>query len=298
MLVIALRSPVVALVTLLVVVVISAFLASRTRWSPVLTAPIREDRAIGQIIRAALRVWRDHPGTMTWVGLVYIPLAFVTALFQAGVQELPFVDALLALVDDHSALAFLFAVFVGSLGNLLAYVYVSAVVALTIERGRWRNEPVFARKLDNATLGRLLLAVLKAGLIVAALMISVVGIPWAIRQLIRYQLVPQAVALEGAGSGDALRRSSQLVTGRWWWTAAVIAVVQVVFAVAGLGAALLVLVLATSIPLWLFSVLSSAIYVVLVPVGAAAMAYVYGTLCARATAGPSAAPEPAPVAVG
>ena len=77
-----------------------------------------------------------------------------------------------------------------------------------------------------------------------------------------------------------------------------IAVVQVVFAVAGLGAALLVLVLATSIPLWLFSVLSSAIYVVLVPVGAAAMAYVYGTLCARATAGPSAAPEPAPVAVG
>ena len=47
-------------------------------------------------------------------------------------QELPFVDALLALVDDHSALAFLFAVFVGSLGNLLAYVYVSAVVALTI----------------------------------------------------------------------------------------------------------------------------------------------------------------------
>ena len=86
---------------------------------------------------------------MTWVGLVYIPLAFVTALFQAGVQELPFVDALLALVDDHSALAFLFAVFVGSLGNLLAYVYVSAVVALTIERGGWRNEPVFARKLDS-----------------------------------------------------------------------------------------------------------------------------------------------------
>ena len=46
----------------------------------------------------------------------------------------------------------------------------------------------------------------------------------------------------------------------------VIAAMQVVFAVAGIGAALLVLVLVTSIPLWLFSVLSSVIYVVLVPV--------------------------------
>jgi hypothetical protein len=90
------------------------------------------------------------------------------------------------------------------------------------------------------------------------------------------------VAVEGAVGKDALARSTALVRGRWWWTAGVIAVVQAVIWIAGLGAGLLILVLVTSIPLWLFSVLSSLVLVVLVPVGAAAMAYVYGTLASRA----------------
>jgi hypothetical protein len=136
-------------------------------------------------------------------------------------------------------------------------------------------------RLDLPTIRNLILAVLRAGLIVVALLVSIVGIPWAIRQLIRYQMIPQVVALESATPRTALARSSALVQGRWWWTASVIAVMQFVIAVAGISTALVVLVLFTSIPLWLFSVLSAVIYVVLIPVGAAAMAYVYGNLAAR-----------------
>ena len=74
------------------VLIVSAVLASRTRWSPVVTTPVRDDRAIGQIIRGALRIWRDHPLAMAWIGLVYIPVAFATSLIQVAIQALPFVD--------------------------------------------------------------------------------------------------------------------------------------------------------------------------------------------------------------
>ena len=136
--------------------------------------------------------------------------------------------------------------FVGSFGNLLAFVYVSAVVARTMERAGWDRGRVVG--LDRETLGRLIVAVLRAALIVVALLLSIVGIPWAIRQLIRYQLVPQAVALEGHDPRTALERSSALVRGRWWWTAGVIAVMQMTIAVVGVGTALLVLVLVTVDP--------------------------------------------------
>ena len=73
--------------------------------------------------------------------------------------------------------------------------------------------------------------------------------------------------------------------GRWWWTAGVVFLMQVIVAVAGIGAALLVLLTATMIPLWLFNIVSALIFVVLTPVGAAAMTYVYGTLAARDAVG-------------
>ncbi len=92
-------------------------------------------------------------------------------------------------------------------------------------------------------------------------------------------MAPQVIAIEGADAAQALRRSSELVRGRWWWTAGVIATLQIIFGVAGFGSAVIVL-LSTSFPLWLFNVVSSLIYVALVPVGAAAMTYVYGTLAA------------------
>ena len=73
---------------------------------------------------------------------------------------------MLALAGDHSSLALLFSVFVGGFGNLLAFVYVSAVVARTMERQAWERGRV--AWLDRETLGRLIVAVLRAALIVVA----------------------------------------------------------------------------------------------------------------------------------
>jgi hypothetical protein len=57
-------------------------------------------------------------------------------------------------------------------------------------------------------------------------------------------------------------------------------VLQAFVALVGLVAATVVLLTVTMIPLWLFNVVTAAIFVVLVPVGAAALTYVYGTLAA------------------
>ena len=56
------------------------------------------------------------------------------------------------------------------------------------------------------------------------------------------------------------------------------------------------ILLLTSVPIWVFNVLSALIYMLLVPVGAAAMTYVYATLATeKESAGrPRVVPEPAP----
>ena len=56
-------------------------------------------------------------------------------------------------------------------------------------------------------------------------------------------------------------------------------------------AKLVIVLLTTSLPLWLFNVVTSLIYVALVPVGAAGMTYVYGTLAARELAAQELADE-------
>lgn len=296
------RSPTTALVTLAIIATLAVATVRTTRWRPVTTTPIGHGRALGQIAAAAYRVWFARPGAMVAIGLISIPVAFATALVEVAVESLPFVDRLLELAGTRSEVGVLIALLVGGVGNLLAFVYISAVVAHVIagfDRAHaGGGAPDFAKvRLDGSEVRRLLLAVARAAAVVLGLLISVVGIPWAIRQLVRYQVVPQVIALEGAEGRQALARSTALVRQRWWWTAGVIAVVQSLIAIGGMAMALIVLLAFPGLPLWFFHVASASIYVVSMPLAAAAMTYVYGSLAATEAA--SAAAEPtSPAAPG
>jgi len=146
-------------------------------------------------------------------------------------------------------------------------------------------------------LRRLAVAVVRGAVVVVALLLSVVGIPWAIRQLVRYQFAPHAVVLEGCDGRRALARSSDLVRGQWWWTAGIVLSIEAAVAIAGFSTAVVVLLAVRSLPLWGFNLIGSLIHVFLVPVGASALTYAYGTVCARAAmAGepdPDDRPDPA-----
>ena len=61
-------------------------------------------------------------------------------------------------------------------------------------------------------LGSFLLWILVAGI----LTITIIGIPFAIYFLVRWEFYGQAVLIEGTSATRALRRSSELVKGTWW----------------------------------------------------------------------------------
>jgi hypothetical protein len=274
-----LRSPALALVIGALLIVAAVALVRSTRWSPVTVAPLRADRAVGQILRASWRVWMRSPKEMLLIGSVFVPVAIVTSALQAGLLAIPLVDDVVDLAGERSSIAFLLAIAVGGIAELLAFVFVVAAVARVADE-RVDSD---ARMLPSSDeIRRLAGAVGRGTVIVVALLVSTVGIPWAIRQLVRYQFAPQAVVLEGEDARGALSRSSALVRGRWWWTAGVVLGVEVAILVAGFGVAVAVLLLVRSLPLWAFNLVSSLIYIVLVPVGASAVTYAYGTLAASA----------------
>ena len=100
----------------------------------------------------------------------------------------PPVDAILDLAGSRSGIAVGLALLVGSVGNLIAKVVVTAVVAAALnDAGSGR--PVSVRSALRQTSTRavaLTQTYLRATITVVALSATVVGIPWGIRQAVRY----------------------------------------------------------------------------------------------------------------
>ena len=124
--------------------------------------------------------------------------------------------------------------------------------------------------------GDLAAAFLRGFVVVGLLALSVVGLPWGIRQAVRYQFVAQTTMLDGARRKVALDRSSTLVVGHWFHTAAVIVLLNGLVALFSLVVGMVVLVVFSGLPLWLFSILVSSFSVLVVPYTAIAFVLLYG----------------------
>lgn len=290
-------SPTRLIVAAIVLALLARFAIRRTDWTAVPPHPVVRRRRLGQILRAAVRAYRSEPAVFILFGLVYIPAAIITGLLSGVVSMLPLVSALLSLADTASGTSLALAAFAGSVANVFAFVFVGAVVAEYLDR----NET----GLDGARLAIsttwLHRRALAAGFVrsfatVFVLLVSFVGAPWGIRQLVRYQFLPQAVMFEERDGRGALERSSELVRGRWWHTALVVVVVNTAAGLVAMVAALLLLVLVSGIPLWIFSGLVSLVYALVSPLAAIAMSMLYGDARAETEAG--AIPEPESAGVG
>lgn len=262
-----------------------SFLARRTDWRRVPLAPIRRRRRTGQIMRAAGRIYADAPLDYLALGLLYVPIALATGVLAGMIEFVPFVAALRSLAGAASGTNLFLAVFAGSLTQVVAFVVVNGMIAVHLERGE--SGPRAAMRSARRTWNcrrELAGALVRAIVVVVGLLATVVGAPWGVRQLVRYQFAPQAVMLEDAGGAAALDRSSDLVRGRWLRTAAVIAVLNSMIALGGLVAALVVLVVASGLPLWFFSALVSMMYALIAPVAGIAMTLLYGDAAAAEVA--------------
>ncbi len=270
-------SPTRVVVALIILLALIRLLVRSTTWRPHVDLPLRRTRAAGQILRGAAIIYRRLARTFLMIGLVYVPVGVVAAAAVHLVGRIGPVDALLDLATRNSVVGGVFAAVLGGLGNLLGFVVVSAAVAATLDRTGssqvGRTHPyglVAARWRDLAS------AILRATAIVIVLLVSIVGIPWGVRQLVRYQLIPQVVMLEGLGGSAALRRSSDLIRRRWWHTAALFTVLNLVTLIVGIVTAMLLLIGLSSLPLWSFNVMAALVFGLIVPYTAVAYALIYG----------------------
>ncbi|MAT07063.1 MAG: hypothetical protein CL424_18675 [Acidimicrobiaceae bacterium] len=291
-------SPLRLILSALVVFFALRFLVRRTEWNPVPATPIVRRRRAGQILRTAMVVFRRAPAIYILFGLVYIPAAIVTGLLAAVLLLVPGVSALVALAQGASGTSLVLAAFVGSIANVAAFVIVNAIVAEYLDGPERGFDAAFAALRTTFDRRRALLgAFVRSFAIVFVLLVSFVGIPWGIRQLVRYQFVAQAVAYDDLDGRAALDRSSSLVTGRWLHTALVVALLNGAVALLSLVAGLLILLLATGLPLWAFSAIVSLVSAFTVPIAAIAMTLLYGDAIAEAQhdSDDVSAPDPATV---
>ncbi len=79
-------------------------------------------------------------------------------------------------------------------------------------------------------LGALVELVLRQWGAVVLLAITIVGIPFAIRLLVRWSFGTQAVVLDGLGAKGAIASSCRLVEGRWWRVAGAMLLTGLAFA--------------------------------------------------------------------
>ena len=238
----------------------------RTRWSPAEVAPILQSRAAGQILRASRRLYRAHWRVFVGIGAIFLPLG---ALF-AGVQWLLFGSWFEPLVDlsgrksgEAAALAFL----TGGFGLLVAAVLVTAASAVAVAEIEAGGEPGIRRSYDAvfARFRDLFVAFARAVGVAILLIVTVVGIPRAVQQVVRWTFLPQACVLEKLDAEEARRRSARLVGGSWWRTFALSATINVTTLLVGLLVGVLFLFLVSSVSLTVINVIGAIVYMLIYP---------------------------------
>ena len=284
-------SPAVAIVGLLIIFSVLKFVIGRSDWTRVAAEPLRRRRRLGQIIRAAFTTYRGAPLCFITLGLLYMPAAAVAAAIAVFARLIPFVGDLIDLARPSGGANLFLAALAGGAVNHAAFVGVSALVA-EFQRGADRSTAGLKAATRSAWGHRsaLIRAFLRTYATVVVLMASIIGIPWGVRQLVRYQFISQVIVHEQADAHTSLQRSTDLVRGRWFHTAIATAAIRGMVFATVMGISLLLLVGASSIPLWAFSALVSLLYILVAPLAAIAMNLLYGDAVAASEDAPVGEP--------
>ena len=269
------NSPMLVAIGLTVVFFVGRLLARRTDWSAVSTTPVVARRRSGQILRAAVRTYVRAPHVYVSIGLACIPIAFGTGILIWLLVQVPGVGPFVELAGGVGLAR--------GVGNFVAVVLVNAIVAVHLagsDRGLGAVRESIAHTF--ARWRPLMGAYLRSFLIIMALVISVVGIPWAIRQIVRYLFIGQSVMLAETSGPAALRDSGNLVRGRWWHTAIVVGVSSLGITMASVLTGLVILVASSGVPLWLFGWIYGVVSTLLLPLVGIAITLLYGDAVAEA----------------
>ncbi len=168
--------------------------------------PLRRERDLSAIIGDSFALLFAHFGSLAAI------------VFPAVVTSLAF--SLLALAIDNE-LALFFILVVSLIVQFVVFEIVRSAGVVYLDRLDRLDTIPSAESLDQAQqrLGIIGGAALRSSLIVMALSVTLIGIPWAIMRLVRWAFLSQVIMLEGKRGEDVLATSAELVKGFWWKTA-------------------------------------------------------------------------------
>lgn len=260
---------------LLVLIVI---LASLTTWRPTGVEPIRQPRALGQLILTAARLYWRHAAALLLIALA--SLAILGAV--SGIELL--VRAVLGVRSagfDFTGAGGGVQLSTAAVGRTLATPVASAAVIAFIrdvERGRTAGfAPAWTEVWRR--LWRLIAVELVATFLVILFSLSIIGIPYAIKKFVDWQFVQQEVLFEDRSILAALHGSTDKVRGHWCHTAAGASALWMLSQIPGpvLGLAFLF----TTLPVSTVNLIGSAIFVLVIPYVGVGRTLLYLDLAAR-----------------
>jgi hypothetical protein len=270
-----LRNPGLTLLVVLGLLLAAAWAVTRTRWRPAADLRLAHRRTWGQILSAAGRMYVRRLLLFVGIGVLFIPLGVAISLLESlllGGFGLLGVDT----SGEGAGWLALLLVALGTTLTLLALALVQAATACALveidhdrEVGALHTYRIALRKT------RPLLRGLAIGVVVwVVLSATLILLPVAIWLAVRWALLAQVVELEDAAGIRALRRSAELVRGRWLRVASLVGVGAVLAFAAGpfVGA---LLILLTDAPLALLNVVAGIVYALAMPFVALTTAYVY-----------------------
>ena len=275
-----LRSPAATILVLAVVLGLIAYAVVRATWTPVAPLRVGRRRTWGQILSASARMYVKRFRLFIGLGLLLVPIVLVITAVQwvlvSGIDAVSSVTGNLA-----GGLAYL-ALVVGTTLTLLGFGLVQAATAcamVELDAGR-EVGPLEAYRLALRRIRPLLGAVAIFVAVLVVLATSVFLIPLAIWFGVRWSLLAPAVELEDRRAFEALRRSGELVRGRWLRVGSLVGLGGLIALAAGpLVGALLIFVSNSSLAL--LNVVAGVVYAVALPFVALVTAYVYFDARAR-----------------
>ena len=256
------------------------FAAVRATWTPVAPLRIPRRRSWGQVIAASARMYVKRPGLFLGLGVLLIPIAFVMTFAQWLLIEA--ID-LVGTVSGEGAGAWAFlSLIVGTTFALLGLGLVMAATTCALVEidanrsvGPWDAYRLALRRF-RPLLGAIAIFVLAWVVLTSTVFL----IPVAIWLAVRWSLVAPVVELEHHRAFPSLRRSAELVRGRWIRVGSLVGVSAALALFAGplFGA---ILIFTSNVPFAVLNIVAGIVYALAMPFVALVTAYVYFDARAR-----------------
>ncbi|MGC4111977.1 MAG: Vps62-related protein [Nocardioides sp.] len=269
-----------------VLVLAVAFLLRRTRWDKVPPYPVVRRRRSGEIVRAAVDLYRHHVPAFVLAGLMAVPVGVLAILDILLLQHLPYIGTVVRVTTQQAPPGnnLLFSGWVATSFWPLTVLLVSSAVAHEMDDGATHTTLRRGWLAARAVAGRwreLASSYLPAAIAIALLSWTGIGVPVAAWLTVRYQYLGQIVMREDLSGSPARKRAGDLVRHRWWHTAVIVVLVWAGIHILGVLLGLIMLISFTSLPLWSLTLFVLVVEVALTPLGAIALTLLYGDAAAE-----------------